>query len=46
VAVEPELIEAWLDLGLQQAWVEQGIRRFEDYLVVHAAFAAEWPENE
>jgi hypothetical protein len=30
------------DIGL---FAEAGIRRFEDYLLVHAAFAREWPEK-
>jgi hypothetical protein len=27
-----------------EAFAAQGIRRLEDYLLVHAAFAREWPD--
>jgi hypothetical protein len=30
------------DIGL---FAEAGLRRMEDYLLIHAAFALEWPED-
>jgi hypothetical protein len=36
-------MDYWItfDIGL---FAEQGLRRLEDYLLVHAAFALEWPD--
>jgi hypothetical protein len=38
-------MDYWItfDVGLFAA---EGLRRLEDYLLIHAAFAAEWPEKE
>jgi hypothetical protein len=44
--VDEDRIDLWLTLGFEAAWVEQGLRRLEDYLLVHAAFQAEYPDNE
>jgi hypothetical protein len=41
-----EYVQAWLDMGLDAAWIALGIARLEDYLLVHLAFAREWPEND
>jgi hypothetical protein len=41
-----EYVQAWLDMGLDAAWIELGLRKLEDYLLVHAAFSLEWPEND
>jgi hypothetical protein len=27
------------------AWIEQGIRQLEDFLLVHAAFQAQYPDD-
>jgi hypothetical protein len=41
---------AYIELDLDEledaAWRAAGLRRLEDYLLVHAAFAREWPEGE
>jgi hypothetical protein len=30
----------------EEAFAAEGIRKLEDFLLIHAAFAREWPENE
>jgi hypothetical protein len=48
LVVDPDMAYIELDLDpLEDAgWVAHGFRRLEDYLLVHAAFAREWPEKE
>jgi hypothetical protein len=38
-------MDYWItfDVGL---FAEAGLRKLEDYLLVHAAFAREWPDKE
>jgi hypothetical protein len=48
-----DFIDAWLsltDLNSERkvypdTWVEFGIRQLEDYLLVHAAFQAQYPDE-
>jgi hypothetical protein len=48
LVVDPDMAYIELDLDpLEDAgWVAHGFRRLEDYLLVYAAFAREWPEKE
>jgi hypothetical protein len=47
LVVKPDM--AYIELDLDEleadAWVAHGLRRLEDYLLVHLAFAREWPEE-
>jgi hypothetical protein len=44
--VDPDMAYMELDLDPLEddAWVAHGLRRLGDYLLIHAAFAREWPE--
>jgi hypothetical protein len=44
---EPERIEDWLEQSDPiHTWAEEGLRLFEDHLLIHAAFQAQYPETE
>jgi hypothetical protein len=47
LVVKPDM--AYIELDLDEleadAWVAHGLRCLEDYLLVHAAFAREYPED-
>jgi hypothetical protein len=45
LVVEMSYIELDLDEAEHAGWVAHGLRRFEDFLLIHAAFALEWPED-